>query len=223
MRSTEMASTSCLGPASPPYPHIMYYNVPPEPSGTPERDIVSTQNRQSNVADLTDDESDHSSEDEVSLNTFTGEAMSETELTPILFKPSSRLPMPTARRKDVPTPAPTLDRRRLRAGHRMADATRLNSQVANRVVKYARCIRNMYESEMGCLNCGLLPLCPITGQCGHTRCTEYVSIFIFCLFHIKFFGMIIKFYFGVIVLVVWLIRSGVRVDTRLPTDCTSIF
>lgn len=48
-------------------------------------------------------------------------------------------------------------------------------QVANRVIKYARYAKNEHEEDMCCLNCGLFPVCPVTGQCGHTRCTKCIE------------------------------------------------
>lgn len=184
VRSTEMASTSCLRPTSPSYPHMMYYPdpLPREHSSSPERRSSDMSLNRQNNNDQTGEESNHSmTVPEVSRSNFSRERLSETELSPIMVKRSARLTMTSTRRKDLPTPEPTLARRRLRAGHRLAAATRLTSQVAARVVKYARCIRNIYESDMGCLNCGLLPICPVTGKCGHTRCSRYVPVFIFRL------------------------------------------
>lgn len=67
-------------------------------------------------------------------------------------------------------------RRRLRLVQNMPQPSLLATQVANRVIKYARYARNIHEEDMCCLDCGLFPICPVTGKCGHTRCTKYVTL-----------------------------------------------
>ncbi|XP_026727892.1 uncharacterized protein LOC113494001 isoform X3 [Trichoplusia ni] len=77
-----------------------------------------------------------------------------------------------------PAPKPTIARRRLRPEFKMPAPTASAIQVANRVIKYARCIQNKYENEMCCPTCGLFPIWPVTGPCGHTRCitcTEFMQ------------------------------------------------
>ncbi|KAJ8737128.1 hypothetical protein PYW07_000399 [Mythimna separata] len=150
VRSTDMA-TQCLGGVGPRYPHLLYYSVPLETSrhSSPERDIdVSTPSSQTtDHMDVELDALTWSDEDDMTLATFAG---------PLKTSPSK-------------SPVTT---RRLRSDRRMAAASRLSSQVANRLIKFARCVKNAYDTEMSCLNCGLLPVCPITGQCGHTRCYQ---------------------------------------------------
>ncbi|KAJ8737710.1 hypothetical protein PYW08_000305 [Mythimna loreyi] len=150
VRSSQMAG-HCLGGVSPRYSHLLYYSVPLETSrhSSPERNIVvSTPNRQ-NTDDHMSENLDRtltwSDEDDMALATFVG---------------------PTS------TPKPPQPSRRLRTDRKLAAASRLSAQVANRVIKFARSVKNVYEKEMSCLNCGLLPICPITGQCGHTRCYQ---------------------------------------------------
>ncbi|CAG9781871.1 unnamed protein product [Diatraea saccharalis] len=56
-------------------------------------------------------------------------------------------------------PAPTLESR----------------QVANRVIKHARNNKTLDEKALHCLNCDFFPVLPVTGQCGHTRCTKCIQ------------------------------------------------
>lgn len=69
-----------------------------------------------------------------------------------------------------PIPKPKIARRRLLPEFKMPSPTALAKLVANRVIKYARCIQNKFENEMVCPTCGLFPVWPVTGACGHTRC-----------------------------------------------------
>lgn len=47
-------------------------------------------------------------------------------------------------------------------------------QVANKMIKHARNNKTLNEKGLHCLNCDLFPILPVTGHCGHTRCTKYV-------------------------------------------------
>lgn len=48
-------------------------------------------------------------------------------------------------------------------------------QVATRVIKHARNTKIPEENLLRCPDCKLFPTLPVTGQCGHTRCTKYVT------------------------------------------------
>lgn len=50
-------------------------------------------------------------------------------------------------------------------------------QVANSVIKHARNNKTINEKALHCLNCDLFPVLPVTGLCGHTRCTKYVILY----------------------------------------------
>ncbi|XP_075990707.1 uncharacterized protein LOC142986232 isoform X2 [Anticarsia gemmatalis] len=67
---------------------------------------------------------------------------------------------------------PSFPRRRLRSIQNMPQASLSAQQVANRVIKYARSVKNTYEEDLCCIDCGLFPTRPVTGLCGHTRCTK---------------------------------------------------
>lgn len=54
-------------------------------------------------------------------------------------------------------------------------------QVANRVIRHARDNKVPDDRAMCCPDCGLFPALPVTGQCGHTRCTKYASFIAFYL------------------------------------------
>ncbi|CAH0401947.1 unnamed protein product [Chilo suppressalis] len=56
-------------------------------------------------------------------------------------------------------PAPTLEAR----------------QVANRVIRHARSNRTLDGRLLNCLDCDHIPVLPVTGQCGHTRCTMCIQ------------------------------------------------
>lgn len=45
-------------------------------------------------------------------------------------------------------------------------------QVANRVIRHARDNKVPDAQSMCCPDCGHFPVLPVTGQCGHTRCTK---------------------------------------------------
>lgn len=45
-------------------------------------------------------------------------------------------------------------------------------QVANSVIKHARNQKILNESDLHCPNCQVFPVLPVTGPCGHTRCTR---------------------------------------------------
>lgn len=47
--------------------------------------------------------------------------------------------------------------------------------VAARVIKYARNTKIPEENLLSCPDCKILPTLPVTGRCGHTRCTKYVT------------------------------------------------
>ncbi|XP_060809500.1 LON peptidase N-terminal domain and RING finger protein 3 isoform X2 [Amyelois transitella] len=47
--------------------------------------------------------------------------------------------------------------------------------LANRLMFHARENMTIDERALQCLNCGLLPLTPVTGICGHTRCLECIQ------------------------------------------------
>ncbi|CAH0578087.1 unnamed protein product [Chrysodeixis includens] len=82
--------------------------------------------------------------------------------------------------KNTPAPKPTIVRRRLRPDFKMPAPTAIATQVANRVIKYARCIQNKYENELCCPTCGLFPVWPVTGPCGHTRCLTCIELISMC-------------------------------------------
>lgn len=48
-------------------------------------------------------------------------------------------------------------------------------QVAARVIKHARNTKIPEENLLRCPDCKVFPTLPVTGQCGHTRCTKYVT------------------------------------------------
>lgn len=48
-------------------------------------------------------------------------------------------------------------------------------QVAARVIKHARNTKVPEENLLRCPDCKVFPTLPVTGQCGHTRCTKYVT------------------------------------------------
>lgn len=48
-------------------------------------------------------------------------------------------------------------------------------QVAARVIKHARNTKIPEENLLRCPDCKVFPTLPVTGQCGHTRCTKYVN------------------------------------------------
>lgn len=48
-------------------------------------------------------------------------------------------------------------------------------QVAARVIKHARNTKIPEENLLLCPDCKVFPTLPVTGQCGHTRCTKYVT------------------------------------------------
>ncbi|XP_073952652.1 uncharacterized protein isoform X1 [Choristoneura fumiferana] len=46
--------------------------------------------------------------------------------------------------------------------------------VAEQLVNHARLKKMPDEQDICCLDCGMLPVLPVTGQCGHTRCLECI-------------------------------------------------
>lgn len=44
--------------------------------------------------------------------------------------------------------------------------------MAEQLVNHARLKKMPDEQDICCLDCGMLPVLPVTGQCGHTRCLE---------------------------------------------------
>ncbi|XP_069365157.1 uncharacterized protein [Maniola hyperantus] len=47
-------------------------------------------------------------------------------------------------------------------------------KLANDLIKLSRYLRAPNLAELGCLDCGCLPVLPVTGQCGHTRCLRCI-------------------------------------------------
>ncbi|XP_045783984.1 uncharacterized protein LOC123880109 isoform X2 [Maniola jurtina] len=43
-------------------------------------------------------------------------------------------------------------------------------KLANNLIKLSRYLRAPNLTKLGCLDCGGIPVLPVTGQCGHTRC-----------------------------------------------------
>lgn len=43
-------------------------------------------------------------------------------------------------------------------------------KLANNLIKLSRCLKSPNLKELCCLNCCHIPVLPVTGQCGHTRC-----------------------------------------------------
>ncbi|XP_063837989.1 uncharacterized protein LOC135087075 [Ostrinia nubilalis] len=54
-------------------------------------------------------------------------------------------------------------------------ATPAAKQVANKMIKHARNNKTLDEKLLHCLNCDLFPILPVTGYCGHTRCTRCIE------------------------------------------------
>ncbi|XP_072931080.1 uncharacterized protein [Epargyreus clarus] len=48
-------------------------------------------------------------------------------------------------------------------------------KVANRVITHTRLYKTLDERAIWCLNCDRIPTFPVTGQCGHTRCSKCVK------------------------------------------------
>ncbi|KAF9417704.1 hypothetical protein HW555_005285 [Spodoptera exigua] len=168
---SDMASTNYVRPESH-YSHLRYRAQHPT---TPERNIAEDPPNQQN------DRSEDTISIDETLNTISERAVSAMSSVPLPV-PNSEGYSPNKFRNfthntDTMTHShiqPALDRRRLRDLNKTLSRCPRAKDVANRVIRYARalCLRNTFQTQMSCLNCGLLPLHPITGQCGHTRCSE---------------------------------------------------
>lgn len=79
-----------------------------------------------------------------------------------------------------PVSEPSQHRWILRSVQGMPQPSLLAKQTANRVIKYARCARSINDEDMCCLSCGFIPISPVTGKCGHTRCTECIKRMAVC-------------------------------------------
>ncbi|XP_041987759.1 LON peptidase N-terminal domain and RING finger protein 1 isoform X2 [Aricia agestis] len=44
------------------------------------------------------------------------------------------------------------------------------SRMANKLIKLSRCLKTPNVDEISCLSCRRIPVAPVTGKCGHTRC-----------------------------------------------------
>ncbi|XP_037299730.1 uncharacterized protein LOC115448551 isoform X2 [Manduca sexta] len=54
-------------------------------------------------------------------------------------------------------------------------ATAAAKRLASMIIRHARFNKIPNEQEMCCSDCGLIPILPVTGQCGHTRCTKCIK------------------------------------------------
>ncbi|XP_047040604.1 uncharacterized protein LOC124644955 isoform X1 [Helicoverpa zea] len=73
----------------------------------------------------------------------------------------------------IPEP-PLLRRRLIKSLIKPKITSTVGRLFARRIIRQARCVRNIFEKEMCCVSCGLLPTNPVTGKCGHTRCAKCV-------------------------------------------------
>ncbi|XP_021206017.1 uncharacterized protein LOC101735755 isoform X2 [Bombyx mori] len=48
-------------------------------------------------------------------------------------------------------------------------------QITNKVVRHARFNKVLREQDLWCIDCKLMPVLPVTGKCGHTRCTKCIK------------------------------------------------
>uniref|UniRef100_A0A2A4IUQ3 Uncharacterized protein n=1 Tax=Heliothis virescens TaxID=7102 RepID=A0A2A4IUQ3_HELVI len=165
----EVPIEPCLRPESP-NSNMMHNQRPQIRSSTPVRSSADTAPSNADISI-----NDQNIPEDINSNaTPPRESLSDIELSPILVckhKPGNKN---ITRRKLLTTPEPPLVRRRLSFSQRMPTPSAAGRLIANRIIKYARCIRNIHEKEMCCVSCGLLPTSPVTGHCGHTRCLKYV-------------------------------------------------
>ncbi|XP_035436531.1 LON peptidase N-terminal domain and RING finger protein 1 isoform X2 [Spodoptera frugiperda] len=157
---SNMTSTDMITPQSQ-YPHLRYSPAPPESNITedpPNR--VSSENQ---------------------LNSISARAVSAMSNVPLPVLNSERC-SPTKFRRIIHSrdmvahshTQPPLDKGRREVNKVFMSRWPRAMDAANRVIRYARCLRHKhkYQIQMSCLNCGLLPQHPVTGQCGHTRCSK---------------------------------------------------
>ncbi|CAH1647755.1 unnamed protein product [Spodoptera littoralis] len=167
-RESNMATSNIVRPESH-YTHLRYSPTTPE----------------TNIAEDPPNRQNNGSEDSISidetLNSISVRAVSAMSNVPLPVLNNEAFSMNKFRnlnlRRDTMAHShtqPALDRRRLRELNKILSRCPRAMDAANRVIRYARalCLRNKYQTQMSCLNCGLLPLHPITGQCGHTRCSK---------------------------------------------------
>lgn len=58
--------------------------------------------------------------------------------------------------------------------------------LANKLIKLSRRLKTPDFENVSCLSCRNLPVGPVTGKCGHTRCMRFVVFLPICLFNIIF-------------------------------------